>query len=375
MRKELKVRLASVQRSLKLIARLRKVALDSEEALIDRMAERSKKVLLDLRGKVFRVSKQVGLSLDNNAQAEFAQAVQDILSVVSDAGVVDQAKAEEMRSAFDSKWKKVSQATRGATPVAYYFNALERFASVALLASLLQNQRIVERAKREPKVRDKLYSVVEKMAEISSQVQTHLSRATSALPSASAPEAAPAKDSTSEEAVTKQLQQAEEKMRGVVSQLGKFLLDKAEEVWDSPEMSRAMEENIFSIFNGRKVDPKLNRDREFYKDALHLQNGSSLVDLGDFLDTKKKKAVYLAYRSFVMATRALGVVQVAKANPEIVMRDPKVQEMVVKAQDILLKRKDTIVSYLKALNKAKLVSEPKESKGIPKGTFSDFFEN
>jgi hypothetical protein len=180
---------------------------------------------------------------------------------------------------------------------------------------------------------------------------------------------------TEEEKVAQQLDTAEREMRGITDQLARVIAKKAEELFGAgSEMADAIDENIFAIYNKRKVNPQLNRNRAFYQDALHLDHSPTKIDLADFLDTKEKKAIYLCYRSFVMALRALGVVQNAKAKPEVVAQNKKLQELVVKAQEILTKRKDTIVKYLQALKKPEKEQKEKE-RGIPKGTFSDFFEN
>lgn len=348
------------------------MGLANEEELIGRMSERSKKVLLDVKSKIFRTAKQLNSSLDQAGQEALTKALQDISRVVTQEGVVDHSAMEEVKSSLEGTWKRVSQASKGSIPVMYLFNALDRFITVAMLASILQNARMVERAKSNSQVRDKLYSVMEQMAKVIPQIQGALHKAVDQVPGKAEPDALPT-DSTAEEAVTKQLGDAEREMRGIVSQLEQLIVKKAEELFgEGSELAEAIDENIFSIFNKRQVNPQLNKDRAFYQDALHLEHSPTKIDLGEFLDTKQKKAVYLCYRSFVMAARALGVVQHAKQKPELVIKNPKLQELVVKAQQILVKRKDTIVSYMKALKKPEKETKDKV-RGIPKGTFSDFF--
>jgi hypothetical protein len=279
---------------------------------------------------------------------------------------------EEVKANLETTWKGVSQASKGNIPVMYLFNALDRFITVAMLSSILQNARMLERAKSNSQVRDKLYSVMEQMAKVIPQIQGALHKAVEKMPGSSEPDALPT-DSTAEEALTKQLGDAETEMRGIVTQLSKLIVGKAEELFgEGSELADAIDENIFSIFSKKQVNPQLNKDRSFYQDALHLEHSPTKIDLGEFLDTKEKKAVYLCYRSFVMAARALGVVQHARQKPELVAKNPKLQELVVKAQQILTKRKDTIVSYLQALKKPEKETKDKV-RGIPKGTFSDFF--
>lgn len=374
MREDLHNRLQQVTRKLALVHRLRKVALATEEELIDRMSQRSNKVLLDVRSKLARAAKQLVPSLDEPGQEVFSKAVAGVLRVVSNSGAVDANAVQEVKVGLEQAWKQVSQASKGNTSVMHFFNALERFVNVAMLGSLLQNPRMVERAKADQKVRDKLYSVMEQMAQVIPQVQSNLQKAVSKLPQ-DAPPAPEAKDTSAEEAVANQLGSAEKEMQGIVEQLSKVIVKKAEELFGiASEMPEALDENIFAIYNKRKVNPQLNRDRNFYQDALHLEHSPTHIDLGEFLDTKEKKAIYMCYRSFVMAVRALGVVQHAKLKPEIVMKNPKLQELVVKAQQILVKRKDTIVQYLKVLKKPEKEQKDKE-RGIPKGTFSDFLES
>jgi len=374
MRDDIKRRLQRVTKKLALVHRLRKVALATEEALIDRMAERSKKVLLDLRGKFVRALKQVETTLEPAAREALKAVVDEVFKVVSNSGEVNQAAIEEAKSNLENTWKQISKTSRGSMPAMYLFNAGDRFVTVAMLASLLQNPRMVARAKAEPKMREKLYSIMEQMAKVVPQVQDHLQKSLSKMPAPEAPPAHPQQDATAEEAVKKQLDDAETEMRGVAAQLSKVLVKKAEELFGiGSEMADSIDENIFAIFNNRKVNPQLNRNRDFYQDALHLDHSPTKIDLAEFLDTKQKKAIYLCYRSFVMAVRALGVVQNAKMRPELVLKSTKLQELVVKAQQILMKRKDVIVRYLQALKKPAKEEKDKE-RGIPKGTFSDFFE-
>lgn len=374
MREDLHNRLQRVTRKLALVHRLRKVALATEEELIDRMSQRSNKVLLDVRSKLSRAAKQLVPALEETGQEVFSKTVAGILRIVSNSGAVDANAVQEVKVGLEQAWKQVSQASKGNTSVMHFFNALERFVNVAMLSSLLQNPRMVERAKTDQKVRDKLYSVMEQMAQVIPQVQANLQKAVSKLPQ-EAPPAPEAKDTSAEEAVANQLGSAEKEMQGIVEQLSKVIVKKAEELFGvASEMPEALDENIFAIYNKRKVNPQLNRDRNFYQDALHLEHSPTHIDLGEFLDTKEKKAIYMCYRSFVMAVRALGVVQHAKLKPEIVMKNPKLQELVVKAQQILVKRKDTIVQYLKVLKKPEKEQKDKE-RGIPRGTFSDFLEN
>ncbi len=377
MRQDLKLRLQQVATKLALVHRLRKVALATEEALIDRMSERSKKILLDVRSKFFRAAKYIEPALDEAGRTALNKAVKEVGRVVTNAGIVDVSVIEETHNSLDDMWKELSRATSGNISVMYFFNSFDRFIKVAMLGGLLQNHRFVERAKSDPRVREKIYSVMERLAELIPQVQSILQKAMDSV-KVEAPPSQPSKemkDTSAEEAVTNQLSEAESQMRGVVDQLTKVIVDKAEELFGvGSEMAEALDENIFAIYNKRRVNPQLNRNRNFYQDALHLEHSPTHIDLGEFLDTKEKKAIYLSYRSFVMAARALGVVQHAKAKPELVLKNPKLRELVIKAQQILMKRKDTIVRYLKALKKSKEEKKDKEI-GIPKGTFSDFFES
>lgn len=372
MREELKRRLQAVTRKLALTHRLRKVAL-ADDALVDRMAEASKGLLLNIRGKFSSVSKRIEPTLDPKARAALAEVVADVFRVVTDAGVVDQPVLEDVKGNLEATWKKVSQATRGNTSVVYFFNAVDKFLTVAMLGSLMQNRRLVDRAKVDPKVRQKFVSIREQLGQVIPQVQNTLQQAVSKLPAPEAPPMQPQRDTTAEESVKKQLDDAEREMRKVAIQLSKLLTSKAEELFGvGSDMAEALDENIFSIFNNRQVNPQLNRDRDFYQDSLHLEHSPTKINLAEFLDTREKKAIYLGYRSFVMAVRALGVVQSAKAKPELVLKNRKLQELVVKAQEILMKRKDVIFNFMKALTKP--MREEKQEKGIPSGTFSDFFE-
>jgi len=374
MRKDLDRRLRKVAQKMSLVERLRKVALATEEEMIDRMAERSKKVLLDVRGKFTRAFKALLPSLPEEGQKALNAISEQIARVVTDSGVVDTEALDTVKSDSEALWKTLSQSSRGSTAAMYFFMAFERFLTVAMLGSRLQNHEWVESAKNDPRYRDRLYKAMEQLAKVIPQVQAALQKAQSQVPVEAPPEAAPAADSSALEAVQQQLNEAEREMRGVVDQISRLLVAKAGELFGTTsELSGALEDNIMALYSKRKINPELNRNKEFYQEALHLELGSQKLDLGEFLDSKSKKALYLSYRSFVMAARALGVMQFAQKQPELVMKSPKAQELVMKAQQILQKRKDVIVGYLRALKKSPKKTEPDKERGIPKGTFSDFF--
>lgn len=373
MRKDLDKRLQRVANNLNLITRLRKVAL-AEEEMIDRMSGRSQKVLLDIRGKFTRALKTLAPSLPQKGQAALENVAQQLNRVVTDNGLVDVSALEEVKGNSEQMWKALSQASGGSNSTLHFFNAFERLLTVAMLGARLQDRQLVERAKADPRYRDRLYKALEQFATSMPQVQVALQKAQEAVPAPEAPPAREPEDSTAVEAVSQQLNSAEGEMRGVVDQLSRVLVKKAAELFGSDEsLTGALEDNIAAIYSNSKVTPRLNRNKDFYQEALHLELGSQHLDLGEFLDSRAKKALYLSYRSFVMAARALGVLQFARKQPEMVAQSEKAQALVVKAQEIVQKRKDTIVSYLKTLRKPEKAPPDKE-RGIPKGSFSEFFD-
>jgi len=348
MKPDFEARLRKVQNNLVLIGRLRKLALASEEALIERMGERTKKVLLDSRGKFVRALKQIEPSLDEKARSALLTVVEQLMGLVSSDGIVDHPAASNMKSGLETTWKTVSQATKGSTSVLNFFNAVEKFVQGALLGSLLQNPRTIERAKTDPKMRDRLYAIMEQMAQVLPQVSANLQKSIGSLPP---PEAPPASPTSPADSIEDQLASVEKQMRGIADQLNDLLTAKAAELFGpDASLTKALDENIFAVFNKRKVNPLLITDKSFYQDALHLEHSPTRVELGDFLGNKNKKAIYAGYRSFIMALRALAVVQHARKTPEAAIQDPKLRSAVIKAQQILLKRKDAIVSYMNALD-------------------------
>lgn len=349
MKPDFEARLRRVQKHLTLIGRLRKIALASEEALIERMGERTKKVLLDSRGKFVRALKQIEPSLDEKARGALLAVVEQLTGLVNSEGIVDHPATSNMKAGLETTWKTVSQATKGNTAVLNFFNAVERFVQGALLGSLMQNARTIERAKTDTKVRDRLYSIMEQMAQILPQVSANLQKAIGNLPKPEAPPASPVEQTT--DSVEDQLASVEKQMRGIADQLNDLLVAKAKELFGpDSNLSQALDENIFAVFNKRKVNPLLITDKAFYQDALHLEHSPTRIELGDFLGNKNKKATYAGYRSFIMALRALAVVQHARKTPDAAIQNPKLRAAVIKAQQILLKRKDAIVSYMNSLD-------------------------
>jgi len=385
MRDQLLFRLQRVARKIVLIERLRKVALSSEEEMIDRMSERSKKVLLGARGKLFKALKAAELTLTEEGQSSLRSLADVIRSVVTEAGVVDTSKLPEVKGNQDALFKPIIDSARKGAAVPFSLTAksfwglmqgFDKFLTVAMLGSRLQDARFVELAKQNQAYRDRLYKAMEQLARTLPEMQEYLAKFEKNLPSPSAPVEEPSKDSTALEAVEAQLRSAEGEMRAVVSQLSKLIVKRSSDLLgDTAPLTEALDHNIFTLYNKNKVNEALNRDREFYQEALMLEHGSFPVDLEEELDSKTKKALYLSYRSFVMAVRALGVLQFAASKPELVLKSQKAQELVVKSQEILRNRKDKIVSFLSALKKeAASDKERKEEKGVPNKSFSEFFQ-
>lgn len=386
MRDQLLSRLQRVARNIVLVERLRKVALSSEEEMIDRMAERSKKVLLGARGKLFRALKAAELTLTEEGKDSLRSLADVIRSIVTEAGVVDTSKLPEVKGNQDALFKPIIDSARKGAAVPFSLTAksfwglmqgFDKFLTVAMLGSRLQDARFVELAKQNQAYRDRLYKAMEQLAKTLPEMQEHLVKFEKNLPSPSPSSVEePRKDSTALEAVEAQLRSAEGEMRAVVSQLSKLIVKRSSDLLgDTAPLTEALDHNIFTLYNKNKVNESLNRDREFYQEALMLEHGSFPINLEEELDSRTKKALYLSYRSFVMAVRALGVLQFAMSKPDLVLKSQKAQELVVKAQEILRNRKDKIVSFLSALKKeATSDKETKEEKGVPNKSFSEFFQ-
>jgi len=384
MKENLRTRLNVVARNLALLNRLSKVALSSEEEMIDRMAERSKKVMLTARGKLFKALKAAELPLSDGGVEPLRSLSETIRSVVTDAGVVDTTKLPEVKGNQDALFKPILEAARKNPAVPFSLTSksfwglmqgFDQFLTVAMIGSRLQDARFVDLAKQNPQYRDRLYKAMEKLAQLIPQMQQSLLKFEKNLPKSTAPEQKAPTDSTALEAVEEQLKSAERETRGIVTQLASLINKRAEQLLgDDAVLTEALDQNIFTLYNKNRVHEALNRDKEFYREALLLEHGTAPIDLEEELDSRTKKALYLSYKSFVMATRALGVMQFAASKPELVLKSEKAQNLVVKAQEIVRNRKDKIVSFLSALKKESAEKQGnEEEKGVPSKSFSEFF--
>lgn len=367
MRPDLAQRLQKVAKKLVL---LKKLAL-SEGEFIDRASKRSLMALQKYMGKL----EEALVRLSPNRKAN-ETVVALIEAVISPSGVVNQ-EAIASKKPFDAMkaMQKVAPALTG---------AVGHLMSSATIAGKMQNADRVELAKMDPKHKDFFFRAQEKFTSSLQQMDEALREVKfPEQPTAPTPEEAP-KDSSGVEALGNQIDEAHQDMLGVVQAMAKAILNKVEDLFPNDTLLKnALEQNLIAAMpgaepgRGRKVNEKLNRDKDFYKDVLELQRGSD-YDLGQFLDSKNKKLVYQAYRSMIMAVRALGFMQWAKARPDVVAANSKILKLVVKAQQILQKRKSLVINRL---NKLQEEDDPEEEdrgsdeRGVPKGTFQNYFED
>lgn len=359
MRPDLAQRLQKVAKVLQL---LKKIAL-SEAQFIDRASKRS---LLAMQKAVERFEAAL-TSLSQNQKAN--EAVMVLLEqIVGHAGVVNQEVADSKKP-FDF----IKLVNQTAMPLA---GAAARLMNAAFMAGRMQNADRVELAKADPRYKDNFFRAQEKLTEALNRMDS-LIREIKPADMPQPPKEEP-KDTSAVEGLSNQINEAHGDMLKTVRVMAKALVDKVRDLFeDDVDLIDALEQNIIAAMPGgepgqsRKVNEKLNRDRDFYRDVLELQRGSS-YDLGEFLNTKNKKLVYQAYRSLVMAMRALGVMQWAKARPDAVAKSKKALDLIIKAQQILKKRKNLVVDRLQKLQPEE--DEEEEERGVPKGTFQESFD-
>lgn len=352
-------RLVKVARILKL---LKKLAL-TEGEFIERASQRS----LEIMKRALRKIEAALNTLVSDPRAR-DKILTQMESVISPAGVVNQDVAKNSGEPFRVIRLVHQVAPQLAGPTA-------RLMAATVFASRLQNADIVELAKADPRYREQFQRAQEKLSEALSRMDQLLSEIKPQ--EQSSPEAQQqqeqAQDTTAIEGVENQLREAEEDMRTNVQRLIKAIRSRVEHLFpDDTDLHDALDQNLAAAMpGGSKVNTKLNRDKSFYQDVLHMERGSQ-YDLGEFLTTSNKKLVYQAYRSLIMALRALGVVQWAKTRPDLVIKSAKARDLVRKAQQILKKRSELVVSKLREVRREE--DKEEEEKGIPKGTFEDFFQ-
>lgn len=370
MRKDLANRLTKVAR---ILHQLKKLAL-TEGEILDRASSRSRQVLQKALARLLRSIDPILTSPE--VKAFVGDALKEL---VTPQGIVNQ-ELVQSGTPFKGLEALKKHAPQLLGPVA-------RFMTAALMGARLQNYQRIEQAKADPRYADNLYRAQENMQKSLAKMEDLLSTLDKARENAAEPAPiplvqekkkkttpqSPARDTSALEAVRNQINEAETDMRRVVDTLEEAVRSTAESLFpEDTNLHDALEANVSAMLDGNgSVNSLLNRDKGYYQDVLELQFGPG-YDLGEFLDTKNKKLIYSAFRSLVMATRALGVMQFARSRPDLVLRSKKAQDLVRKAQQILNKRQKIVVSRLKKL-KAEEDSREDE-KGAPRGTFSELFE-
>lgn len=360
MRADLAKRLQKTARVLQL---LKKLAL-TEGEFIERSSKRSMMALQKAVGKF-----EAALSQLSASQKENSRVMSLVDKVIGQSGVVNQ-EAANSRDPFAAirAVHKVAPQLAGVTA---------RLMAAAFMAARLQNADRVELAKMDPKHRDHFFRAQEKLNE-ALQRMDQLTREIKFPETPQEPQQEKPQDSSAVEALSNQINDAHADMLDTVQAMSRALLTRVKYLFpDDIGLLDALQQNMIAAMpggepgQGRKVNEKLNRDKGFYRDVIELQRGAE-YDLGEFLGTKNKKLVYQAYRSLIMAMRALGVMQWAKARPDAVAKNDKALELLIKAQEILKKRKALVVDRLNRLEAEE--DEEDEERGVPKGTFQQSFE-
>lgn len=389
MRTDLAQRLQKVSKALYL---LKKIAL-SELEFIDRTSKRSlmalKRALGKLEAELDRLDR-----LDQSLKEAVLVAVGQI---IGRAGVVNQEAIER------KKPNDVVKAVHRAVPA--LAGPVIKLMRAAFLAAKLQNVKWIDAAKKDPKYRDHFYQTQERFNEalqlmdeeirkirppdpaaenpLEQQLDTALEQMKDEEskkgpePAAAPIQKPPQQDPSAEEHLASQINAAHADMLDDVQEMSKALLKRVQTLFpDDTELLEAIEQNIIAAMPGsdagygKKVNEELNKKDDFYRNVLELQMGEG-YDLGEFLNTRYKKLAYQAYRSLVMSMRALGVMQWAKARPDLVLKSKKALALVIKSQKILRKRKELVVDRLTRIQ----AEEDEEDREAPAGTFQDSFES
>ncbi len=348
--KRLKRRLLRVAKNMLL---LEKLAL-SEGQFIQRASQRSVEVMKKSLDKVEAAANSLA---DPRVVAKLMTIIH---RVVSPVGVVHQS----MFGNENSDAIKSIRATKDMIPP--LTAVVARLMASSLYASRLQNADLTDLAQVDPRYTEQFMRAQEKLSENLSIMDEVLSKVdlNKKVPTEN-------RDSTSLEAVENQIREAERDMRSRVLQVSDSLQEKAKTLFpDDEDLNDALDQNIIAAMpDGRRVNTELFKNKEFYSDVLELQRGQS-YDLGEFLGTRKKKIIYQAYRSLIMAIRALGVAQWALSRPDLVLSNPKARDFLMNAQRILKKRTSLVLNKLASLPD----EEDEDDVEAPKGTFSDVFE-
>jgi hypothetical protein len=281
----------------------------------------------------------------------FEQLVQTIKRFVTDAGVIDReaipALGEELKSVIEQQ----------SPPL---FQGFLKFIQAGVVLSRLQDVNRTQLAKNDPRYTENFEKAQQQFAVAMKGMIDALSQVKAPeTPAVQQPKAEDAIDPEQLKSVQNQLEEVEADMKKIVVEMVGAITKKLREVFIKDEDFRAeITDNISAFFHNNKVDPRLNRSKQFYEKALHLEMGDVRDHELIVGNDKSKRALYAAYKSLVMAARSLGIVQYAKERPELVVKSPHARELVLKAQKILQKRRSDIVQKLSQLKHQQIDQSP-----------------
>jgi hypothetical protein len=348
MRPDLQDRIARVASAVHLLHRIADVS-----QIVDRSAEQSKKWALKAREQMLKAVATVAQGAPEDKKAVFEQLMQTIKSFVPDSGVID-------REAIPSMGEELKSVVEQHSPP--LFQGFLKFIQAGVVLSRLQDVNRTQLAKNDPRYTENFEKAQQQFAGAMKGMLEALSQVKAPEAPAAAQPAAPAEEVIDPEqlkSIQNQLEEVEADMKKIVAEMVGAITKKLREVFIKDEDFRAeITDNISAFFHNNKVDPRLNRSKQFYEKALHLEMGDvrdhELIVGSD----KNKKALYSAYKSLVMAARSLGIVQYAKQRPELVLKSPRARELVLKAQKILQKRRSDIIEKLSQLKHQQIDQSP-----------------
>lgn len=283
----------------------------------------------------------VSQGVPEDKKPAFEQLTQTIKGFITDAGVVD-------REAIPSMGDEIKNIVEQHSPP--LFQGFLKFIQAGVVLSRLQDANRTQLAKNDPRYADIFEKAQQQFAGAMKGMIEALSQIKSSSSEAAPPEGEAPADPEQLKAVQNQLEEVEADMKKIVISMVTAITKKLREVFIKDEEFRSeIVDNISAFFHENKVDPRLNRSKQFYDKALHLEFGDArdldLIIGGD----KNKKAMYSAYKSLVMAARSLGIVQYAKERPEVVVTNATARDLVLKAQKILQKKHAELAENLRKL--------------------------
>jgi hypothetical protein len=349
MRTDIQLRLLRVAKKIEL---LRRIALTTKEP--EGFGDVAKRVgleptLLKLRGEIFKALKQTFAGEDESKKQVFDTAVDLLRKVVDDRGNLKDPNAPR-------QLQQLVKGTGGQALDPAVRNALLAFAIASFRAMLMtglmrgqpseENKEAIEQHRQG--FGDAMKVILKNISQAKKAPPVGAPSGTFSEPGKAAPEKP--KDSTQNEAVKNQIGELESSMKGIMLELERILLDRAQKAFGADPFTAALKSNIKAFLAKGTVHQALNRDNDFYQDALHMSHGDQEFDLGSMLGDANKKKVYAAYRSFIMAARALGMVQYLYRNPKLVVLSPeKSKEILDKAEMILKNRREKVISSLQGI--------------------------